>query len=119
MKQGAVSYFILAVLLILPGFSPSWAGIELPQSKINMQLALAAGGAVNQGTMISLTPVSSGQVHSTGRSISRTKAIGLSLLLPGAGHFYIGEKGRGEVFIGAEAVSWIGAAAFYIYVKWR
>ncbi|GEM_PF-1455083 len=119
MKDGFVSYLFPALLLILLGFSPSWAGIEMPQSKINLQLALAAGGTLNQSAMINLLPVSTGQAHSTGRNISQTKAIGLSLLLPGAGHFYIGEKGRGEVFMGAEAVSWIGAAAFYIYGKWR
>ncbi|UCD18008.1 MAG: hypothetical protein JSV44_03630, partial [Candidatus Zixiibacteriota bacterium] len=53
------------------------------------------------------------------RKLSKTKAIALTLLLPGAGHMYIGEKRRGEVFMGAEAVAWAGAAAFFIYGNWK
>lgn len=53
------------------------------------------------------------------KSISKSKAVFLSLLMPGAGHFYLDEKGRGEVFVGAEVVSWAGVAAFQIYGKWK
>ncbi|MCX6826352.1 MAG: hypothetical protein NTV06_03650 [candidate division Zixibacteria bacterium] len=53
------------------------------------------------------------------KSISRTKAVVLSLLLPGAGHFYIGEKGRGEIFTGSEVVIWAGFFAFRTYGEWK
>ena len=46
------------------------------------------------------------------KKLSKSKAVLLTLLAPGAGHFYIGEKGRGEVFMGAEVVSWLGFFAF-------
>lgn len=39
----------------------------------------------------------------TGR---RLKAGGLSLLVPGAGQFYNGERGKGLVMVGVEAVIW-------------
>jgi hypothetical protein len=50
---------------------------------------------------------------------SKAKAILLTMLVPGAGHFYLNQKGRGEVFMGAEAFAWAGFAAFRIYGNWR
>jgi len=51
--------------------------------------------------------------------VSEIKAILYSLVVPGAGHFYLDEKGRGEVFLGAEVVAWAGFFAFRTYGKWR
>ena len=53
------------------------------------------------------------------KSFSKAKAVLLTMLVPGAGHFYLGQKGRGEVFMGAEAVAWAGFFAFRIYGSWR
>lgn len=46
-------------------------------------------------------------------------AMGLSLILPGAGHVYGGAKGRGKVFMGAEAVVWGIALGFNRWSAWR
>jgi len=53
------------------------------------------------------------------KSYSKAKAVLLTMLVPGAGHFYLGQKGRGEVFMGTEVVAWAGFFAFRIYGNWR
>jgi len=42
-------------------------------------------------------------------------ALILSLLLPGAGHFYIDRMDVGKYFLGAEAMSWLGYAGLQVY----
>lgn len=58
------------------------------------------------------------KVRSAGRK-SPVKAAALSMVLPGLGHFYIGNKGRGKAFLSAESAVWAGYAAFSIYAGWR
>jgi hypothetical protein len=53
------------------------------------------------------------------KHISRTKAVFLSLVFPGAGHYYAGEKGRAEVFAGFEVATWVSALAFHTYGEWK
>ena len=115
------SYLIIActVFLALSAAGDCRAEIELPVSPLFRPLELAAG---NNPDLMQLD-VPADQPAPTAplkpKNVSRTKAVFLSLLLPGSGHFYLGEKGRGEVFIGAEVVSWAGVAAFQIYGNWK
>ncbi|SYZ73992.1 hypothetical protein TRIP_C60262 [Candidatus Zixiibacteriota bacterium] len=51
--------------------------------------------------------------------LSKTKAMLLSLVLPGAGQYYAGAKGRAEVFFGWELVTWAGVYAFHTYGGWK
>jgi len=51
--------------------------------------------------------------------VSKMKAAALSLLVPGAGQYYAGEKGRAEVFFGAEVLTWAGWLGFHTYGKWK
>jgi hypothetical protein len=51
--------------------------------------------------------------------LSKTKAMVLSLLLPGAGQYYAGAKGRAEVFIGWELITWAGVYTFHTYGGWK
>ena len=44
--------------------------------------------------------------------VNVTRAVGLSILLPGAGHWAMGSRGRAGVFFGAEAVAWSSFAYF-------
>ncbi len=55
----------------------------------------------------------------TGKPKSTLKAIGLSLLLPGAGEIYLGAQGDGIPFIIADGIIWTLAAGFGIYGSWR
>lgn len=49
------------------------------------------------------------------RSVSRTKAVLMSLAVPGAGQIYADASGRGEVFLGAEIAIWISYFAYHAY----
>lgn len=51
--------------------------------------------------------------------VSKMKAVALSILVPGAGQYYAGEKGRAEIFFGAEVLTWAGWLGFYTYGKWK
>jgi hypothetical protein len=46
-------------------------------------------------------------------------AVGLSLLLPGAGHIYGDAPGRAKIFLGAEAVIWSLALVFDRREAWK
>jgi hypothetical protein len=52
-------------------------------------------------------------------SKSKWKALGLSLILPGSGQYYIGNRGRMTVFGSAEAAVWSGFFGFRIYGGWK
>lgn len=44
--------------------------------------------------------------------VNVTRAVGLSFLLPGAGHWAMGSRGRAGVFFGTEALSWAAFSYF-------
>lgn len=47
------------------------------------------------------------------------KALGLSILLPGAGQYYTESKGRMRFFGGIEAIIWSNFIGFRAYGKWK
>lgn len=47
------------------------------------------------------------------------KALALSALIPGAGEYYLGHRGRARIFFTGEAISWIGFGTFRMYGHWR
>jgi hypothetical protein len=53
------------------------------------------------------------------RQISLQKALFLSVLLPGAGEYYAGERFRGQIFMGIEAAIWSSFAAMRVYGGWK
>lgn len=55
----------------------------------------------------------------TKRGVSTFKAIGLSVLLPGSGHWYVGRRDRARVFFGIEAAGWTSFAGFLWFSKQR
>ncbi len=44
--------------------------------------------------------------------VNVTRAVGLSILLPGAGHWAIGSRGRAGIFFGTEAIAWAAFGYF-------
>ena len=46
-------------------------------------------------------------------------AFFLSLLIPGAGQYYVGEKGWAKRFLLSEGLLWLGYASFREYGSWR
>ncbi len=55
----------------------------------------------------------------TGSQKSTFKAVGLSLLLPGAGELYLGDKRTGIPLMIADGVIWTLAAGFSFYGDWQ
>lgn len=53
------------------------------------------------------------------KKVSTFKAVGLSVLLPGSGHWYLGRQNRAKVFFGIEAAGWTSFAGFLWYSKQR
>lgn len=47
------------------------------------------------------------------------KALGLSVILPGAGQYYVESKGKMLIFGGAEALIWANFVGFRLYGKWK
>jgi TM2 domain-containing membrane protein YozV len=69
-----------------------------------------------------LAPLYTPDVRSTDTGLnlrSPWQAVGLSLLLPGAGQIYGGAAGRGKVFLGAEALVWGMALGFDRWSAWK
>jgi len=113
-KQKNILGVLISGLVIL-SFSAK-AEINLPLSPINNSVVYESYLTTQTGDPnISPEAVEYNDV----RPISKTKAVLLTMLVPGSGHFYMGQKGRGEVFMGAEAVAWAGFFAFRIYGNWR
>lgn len=52
-------------------------------------------------------------------AISTWKAVGLSVLLPGSGHWYLGNRNRAKVFFGIEAAGWGSFAGFLWFSNQR
>lgn len=50
---------------------------------------------------------------------SKWKALGLSLLVPGAGQYYSGSKGKMKIFGATEVLVWSGFFGFRIYGGWK
>lgn len=50
---------------------------------------------------------------------SKWKALGLSVLMPGAGQYYTESKGKMMFFGGAEALIWSNFIGFRLYGKWK
>ena len=51
--------------------------------------------------------------------VSTLKAVGLSVLLPGSGHWYLGSRNRAKLFFGIEAAGWTSFAGFLWYSNLR
>ena len=51
--------------------------------------------------------------------VSTAKAALYSLLLPGMGEYYVGNKGKAKYFWGVEAAAWIGFIAYRTYGSWK
>ncbi len=131
--MGKLISALVFLLLILPGLVVR-AEVNLPVSpyltlslyddddefetdnakKVEKKIdTVKADSKKGEGKKPALMPVSKNQ------DISRTKAVLLSLLVPGAGQIYADAKGRGEVFLGAEVAIWVGYFAFNTYGHWK
>lgn len=51
--------------------------------------------------------------------VSTLKAVGLSVLLPGTGHWYLGRRSRAKTFFGIEAVGWTSFVGYLWFANQR
>jgi hypothetical protein len=102
-------YIIIITVLLFGVISNASAKIELPVSLLDRPILLAGDDDDNKANL----------KLARKKGKSTTKAVFLSLLLPGAGQLYLGEKGRAEFFIGVEILAWGGFAAFQTTGAWK
>ncbi|MCP4706467.1 MAG: hypothetical protein GY865_17860 [candidate division Zixibacteria bacterium] len=98
------------------------AEIEIPISQFSGILLLSDGGEFDTDDFDddnSFEKINSEKSNKTKPKYSKAKAVALSLLLPGAGHYYVKHKGRGQVFLGAEVATWFAYFAFHSYGGWK
>ncbi len=53
------------------------------------------------------------------KKVSTIKAVGLSVLVPGSGHLYLGRRDRAKLFFGVEAAGWASFAGFLWFSNQR
>jgi hypothetical protein len=106
---------LLALLLLWP--LSGMAKVDLKSSPWLLTTPLLAGNDDKFDEFGDQSPKK--ELPKSTQPISRTKAVILSLLLPGAGQYYAGAKGKAEVFLGAEVATWAGVLAFNTYGHWK
>ncbi len=115
-ETSVVRVILLILFLFLLSSLSTSAEIDLPLTPINNPVIFETFTGITTGDP-NISPDAINLPEE--KSFSKTKAVLLTMLVPGSGHFYLGQKGRGEVFMGAEAVAWAGFFAFRIYGSWR
>lgn len=111
----------IALFVCLCFFFPAWAfaEIEIPVSIFSGPLLLNDGGEFDFDEFDDENSFKKGKSEKSKPKYSKTKAVILSLLVPGAGHYYVNKKGRGQLFFGAEIATWFGYFAFHSYGRWK
>jgi len=110
-------------IFVLASFAK--AGIELQVSPINAPVMMNQDDdfdidyGQNGDDKQAADPGIRGEDTNGKKTVSKTKAVLLSLLVPGAGHMYADAGGRGEIFMGTEVAIWVGYIAFNTYGHWK
>ena len=112
MRQSLCAIF---VLLIASGVN---AQVELKPTPIQSQFESILYSAIGSDDF--LTPVD--QVERVGKHSSEKsvfKAAAYSLLLPGLGEYYVGNRAKANYFFGVEAMTWVTFISLRIYGGWK
>ena len=75
-------------------------------------------GADDQWPGQSTPPTALEELEVSGRK-SMFKSVAFSLLVPGGGQYYVGNKKTAYYFFAAEALTWIGYTSFKVYSNWK
>ncbi len=115
-KKAITCLFVL--LFAVSIHSSADAGVEIPLTPINYP--------VNAVTVSNMdypaydTPeITGSEAGYTVKRKSKTTALLLTVLVPGAGQLYLGRRDRAEIFMGAEVLTWAGFAVFSITGNWK
>jgi len=126
-----LKFFLFILCLYLVGADRACSEIELPMSPLEQPVFLAGDDfdfdefddeqdkAGDKDKDKEKTESSDTRIQKPAGGVSTTKAVFLSLLVPGAGQFYIHREGRGQLFLGAEVAVWLGYFGFHTYGNWK
>jgi len=104
---------IATSLLVLFGFNLAESGEIKERMDSNVrQIAQLTDDDLNFGSLFD------DSYEVTGGK-SKWKALGLSILLPGAGQYYVGRTDKMAYFGGAEALVWSGFFGLRVYGNWK
>lgn len=113
-----IPIFVSFLVLLLLGIARASTGNEKGQSiaqMMNQEIILTDRGEQNQGEI----EFGWQEPQQKTKGKSALKAGALSLIIPGAGAYYLGGKSRAAAFFGTEAVIWGGYFAFHTWGKWK
>ena len=114
-----ISTILLIGLIGIAGLAHAY---ELPDSPIHSQMRyqlLAASDDFSDLNKPASRDSKSASEQTDPKKISIVKSGLYSALLPGLGEYKLGHKTKAKYFFGAEALSWLGFAAFKIYGNWK
>lgn len=117
---------LLVTVLILVGVA-SGQSVEMKSTPV--QSAMQSGFALNlavSGPALDNASIFDGSSKSSkatveddhGRKSAKLAAV-YSLLLPGLGEYYVGQKKKARYFFAGEAVSWLAFIGFRTYGNWK
>jgi TM2 domain-containing membrane protein YozV len=114
-KQNLLKIFIIVTLgIFLAGSSPLRAETDNPLKSYLLSQTLLA----YEEPEVEEFTVQDDMFAPEQQRKSLSKAIFLSLLVPGGGEFYVGSKTKGRIFLGAEAMLWASFFGFRTYGAW-
>jgi len=114
-----ITAFLVFALFGLLSASGARAEIGIPISPLSQPVLLNNNSNFGYDEFGEENRAEAKKVKTEGPKVSKTKAVLLSVLVPGAGHYYLNHKGRGQIFIGAEVATWFGFFAFRTYGSWK
>jgi len=119
--KGSMHFKAFAVLALLVAATPATRAVELADSPIHtaMRAELAASAQQAGPNVDWQRDDEFGSAAAGSGKKSIFKAAVFSALIPGGGQLYMGNKKTASYFLTAEALTWLGYAAFRAYGDWR
>ena len=119
--KGSMYFKAFAVLVLLVAATPATRAVELTDSPIHaaMRAELAASAQQGGPNIDWQRDDEFGSAATSSGKKSVFKAVAFSALIPGGGQLYVGNKKAARYFLTAEALTWLGFAAFRTYGDWR
>lgn len=91
----------------------AWSGVEASEFSLRMIPDVAMAPAVTSNAAVFASAWSDEEIDNT-KPLSAKRAIAYSLVLPGWGDYYAGQRGRANMFFLAEAAIWTSFAVFRV-----
>lgn len=125
-RVGCVAFVYLLAFASGPSIARSATGDGLADRTPASQFALPTEPLLeigSTGAVFAQTPTSQAEsefeTSEKRKKQSALQAVGLSLLLPGAGQLYAQRNGQARLFFGVEAGIWLSYVGFSVYADWR